>query len=428
MVPAVESILADIEARRAEMVELCRDLVRIPTVNPPGSDYPEFARYLGARLRERHFELYFERARGSDADSDSFPRINLIARKSGGRPGPCVHFNGHMDVVPPGAGWSVDPFAGEVRDGRIFGRGTADMKGGIAAAVVAVEVLVDRWPDFPGALELSATVDEESGGLAGVGYLAEQGWFDPRRVQHVVIPEPLDPERICIGHRGVWWAEVSLSGRIGHGSMPHLGACAIRHAAAFLQLLEEELRPRLAQRRTAMPVVPEAARRPSLTLHSIHGGQMPPARGLPTPCVADRCTVILDRRFVVEESPDQVRAEVLELLERLARTRPGFAFELRELLLVEPLWGDAGGLLPRTFARAVEEVLGIAPAFVCSPGTYDHKHVLRIGRQPSCIAYGPGRLEQAHQPDEHIAIDDMVRASQVMALAALRLLTQAQTP
>ena len=197
----------------------------------------------------------------------------MVARRESGRPGPCVHFNGHIDVVPAGQGWTMDPWRGEVRDGRVYGRGTCDMKGGLAAAIVAVETLLESGIRLPGALEISGTVDEESGGYGGVAWLAGKGFFSRPRVDHVIIPEPLNVDRVCIGHRGVWWAEIETMGRIAHGSMPFLGDCAVRHMGAVIDAFERELWPALAARRTAMPVVPDGARASTMNLNSIHGGQ-----------------------------------------------------------------------------------------------------------------------------------------------------------
>ena len=115
------------------------------------------------------------------------------------------------------------------------------MKGGLAAAIVAVETLLESGIRLPGALEISGTVDEESGGYGGVAWLARQGFFSRPRVDHVIIPEPLNVDRVCIGHRGVWWAEIETLGRIAHGSMPFLGDCAVRHMGAVLDALEREL-------------------------------------------------------------------------------------------------------------------------------------------------------------------------------------------
>jgi len=416
-------VLAAIEARRDELVALTQDLVRIPTTNPPGDAYRECAEAIGRRLARRGFEVEYVRGVGTPGDSDRYPRINVVARREGARPGRCVHFNGHIDVVEPGHGWSVEPFGGVVRDGRVYGRGTCDMKGGLAAAIVAVETLVDSGLPLPGALEISGTVDEESGGYGGVAYLAERGWFAPTRVQHVIIPEPLNVDRVCIGHRGVWWAELETKGRIAHGSMPFLGDSAIRHMGAVLERLEHELLPRLATRSTVMPVVPPAARQSTLNVNSVHGGQPEGFDGLPAPCVADSCRIVLDRRFLVEESIDGVKAELRELLERLAAERPGFRYELRDLFEVLPVMADRNGPVVQATLAAVRQVLGRDAEIVCSPGTYDQKHIDRIGRLKDCIAYGPGILDLAHQPDEFVVIDDLVASAQVMAASAHRLLT-----
>jgi succinyl-diaminopimelate desuccinylase len=411
-----------IEAKRDELVGLAVALVRIPTVNPPGDAYRACAELLGERLRRRGFEIAYLRAVGSPGDSDRQPRTNVIARHAAARPGPCLHFNGHLDVVEAGHGWSVEPFAGTVRDGKLFGRGSCDMKGGLAAAVTAVEALLELDLVSTGALEISGTVDEESGGFGGVAWLAGQGYFTPPRVDHVVIPEPLNVDRVCIGHRGVWWAEIETRGRIAHGSMPFLGDCAIRHMAALVAAFERELWPRLAARQTAMPVVPDGARASTLNLNSLHAGQAEGHDGLPSPCVPDSARLVIDRRFLAEEQLDEVKAEVVEILERLRHSRPGFGYAIRDLMAVLPVLAERDDPVPRAIAAAVEAVLGRAATFVCSPGTYDQKHIARIGQLRDCVAYGPGILDLAHQPDEFVLIDDMVASAKVMARAALALL------
>jgi succinyl-diaminopimelate desuccinylase len=422
-----DKLLHAIEARRDELVALAADLVRFPTVNPPGEAYHPCAEYLGDRLKRSGFEITYVRAAGTPGDSEKYPRINVVARREGeGGKGPCVHFNGHLDVVQTGAGWTVDPFAGLVKDGKVFGRGACDMKGGLAAAVIAAEALFDSGAKLPGAIEISGTVDEESGGYGGVAYLAERGWFSKPRVDHVIIPEPLNVDRVCIGHRGVWWAEIETFGRIAHGSMPFLGDSAIRHMSAVLERFEHELYPALARRRSDMPVVPDGARTSSLNINSVHGGESEEHEGLPAPCVADSCRVVIDRRFLIEEALDDVRGEVRRILDDLSRTRNDFRYDLRELFAVEPVMADQNGPVASAARSAVQHVLGREATIVCSPGTYDQKHVDRIGRLRDCVAYGPGVLELAHKPDEWVGIDDMVSAAKVMALATLELLYHPQ--
>jgi succinyl-diaminopimelate desuccinylase len=416
-----ENLLKIIEARREELVGLAQALIRFPTINPPGEAYQPCAEFIGRRLGARGFAVNYVRAAGTPGDSERYPRINVIARREGGVAGRCVHFNSHIDVVQTGAGWTLDPFAAVIRDGKIYGRGACDMKGGLAASIIAVEALIDSGTELPGALEISGTVDEESGGFGGVHYLAQRGWFSPPRVDHVIIPEPLNVDRVCIGHRGVWWAEVETHGRMAHGSMPFLGDCAVRHMHAFIDRLERDLYPKLAARRTDMPVVPSGARHSTMNINSIHGGQAE-SSGFPAPCVPDSCRLVIDRRLLIEENMDSVKGEVRALLDQLAAEREGFAYELRDIFEVQPTMADRNGPVARSTAAAIQRVLGREAEFVCSPGTYDQKHIDRIGKLRDCIAYGPGILDLAHQPDEYVLIEDMVNSAKVMALSAHALL------
>jgi succinyl-diaminopimelate desuccinylase len=418
---ATDNLFKAIDERRDELVELTRELIRFPTVNPPGEAYRPCAEFIGERMRARGFAVDYVRAAGTPGDGEDYPRINVIARRSGDAPGPCVHFNSHIDVVQSGRGWTLDPFAAVVKDGRVYGRGACDMKGGLAASIIAVEALIDSAAALPGTLEISGTVDEESGGYGGVHYLAERGWFSAPRVDHVIIPEPLNVDRVCIGHRGVWWAEIETHGRMGHGSMPFLGDCAVRHMHAVVDCFERDLYPKLAARHTDMPVVPSGARHSTLNINSIHGGQAE-APGYPAPLVPDSCRMVIDRRLLIEESIDSVKGEVVELLERLAKDRAGFRYSIRDIFEVRPTMADRNGPVARSTAAAVRRVLGRDPEFICSPGTYDQKHIDRVGKLRDCIAYGPGILDLAHQPDEYVVIDDMVNSAKVMALAARALL------
>ena len=418
---------ARIDDMRDALIAVTQDLIRIPTLNPPGENYAAICDYLDQRLKASGFETRLIRAEGAPGDSDRYPRWNIVARREGTRPGDCVHFNSHTDVVEVGHGWTCDPFGAELRDGRIYGRGACDMKGGLATSIIAAEAFLAECPDFAGAIEISGTADEESGGYGGVAYLAEQGFFDPARVQHVIIPEPLNKDRICLGHRGGWWAEIETRGEIAHGSMPFLGDCAVRHMGAVLDAFEETLFPAMAARWTEMPVVPDGARQSTMNINSIHGGQPEqPAdyTGLPAHCVPDSCRIVIDRRFLIEENVDGVRAEITDLLDGLKSSRPDFDYELREINRVIPSMTDRDAPIVTTVDAAIRSVMGTEPAYVASPGSYDQKHIDRIGKLKNCIAYGPGVLELAHKPDEWIGVDDMVDSAKVMARTLQSLLAQ----
>src|SRR3984885_11284026 len=145
-----EDLFKAIDARRDELVELTRELIRFPTVNPPGEGYRPCAEFIGERLRARGFAVDYVRAEGTPGAAERYPRISVVARRPGKSPGPCVHFNSHIDVVQSGGGWTLDPFAAVVKDGRVYGRGACDMKGGLAASIIAVEALIDCTAGLPG--------------------------------------------------------------------------------------------------------------------------------------------------------------------------------------------------------------------------------------------------------------------------------------
>lgn len=415
----VESVLDRVEESADELVEFVQELIRIPTVNPPGDHYRDCAETIGGRFQRFGFETELLAAEGRPEHSAQHPRINVVGRRRGLAPRPTVHLNGHFDVVPPGQGWTVDPFSGLVREGRIYGRGSADMKAGLGAALYAAEAIRRAGVTLQGTIEISATVDEESGGWAGAAWLAESGRIDSTNTDFVIIPEPLGVDRICIGHRGAYWFKITAHGRTGHGSMPFLGTNAIDGMASLLERFKRRLVPGLADRETAMPIVPAKSRRATLNINGIVGGQND--RSLHTPCVADRCEAIFDRRFLLEESIDDTRAEIEGLLKEESEESKGVRFALEDLVVFNPVQTPASSPLVGTLGAAIESVLGRKPALVASPGTYDHKHFTQIGGIRDCVAYGPGILEQAHQPDEYCSVRDLVDATKILALAILGL-------
>jgi succinyl-diaminopimelate desuccinylase len=419
MTSPADRVVASIDALADEAVAFASDLIRIPTVNPPGDFYEDCARFIGGALARFGFEVEYHAAVGRPEHTRARPRVNVVGTRRGRSARPLVHLNGHFDVVPAGGGWTIDPFGGDVRDGRIWGRGSCDMKAGLAAAVFAAEAMRRAGVELQGTIEISGTVDEESGGFAGVAWLAQQKRVGAGRTDFAIIPEPLYVDRICIGHRGVYWFEVETHGRIAHGSMPFHGVNAVDHMGIVLDRLRRELQPRLAQRATAMPVVPAGARHATLNVNGIDGGQ--PVDGIQTPCVADRCRAVFDRRFLIEEGFDAAKAEIVALLDAVARDVPAFEYRIRDLMVVHPTRTPDGSPLVAALDRALHRVLGRSGGLVASPGTYDQKHFARIAGVEHCVAYGPGILDLAHQPDEYVDVADLVRATKVIALAVLEL-------
>jgi succinyl-diaminopimelate desuccinylase len=416
--PTIDRVLREVDALTDEAVAFTSEMIRIPTVNPPGELYEECARFIGQALVDCGFETEYYAAEGRPEHTAAHPRINVVGTRRGRSERPVVHLNGHFDVVPAGNGWTVDPWGGEVRDGKIYGRGSCDMKAGIAAAVYASEAIRRAGIELNGTVEISGTVDEESGGFAGVAWLAEHKRLSRDRTDYVIIPEPLYVDRICIGHRGVYWFEVQTRGRIAHGSMPFHGVSAIDHMGIVLDRVRRDLQPKLASRTTEVPVIPPGARHATLNVNGISGGQ--PVDGIQTPCVADRCRAVFDRRFLLEEGFDATKAEIIQMLDDIRREVPDFQYDVRDLMVVHPTRTPDGSPVIGALERALQRVLGRS-GLVASPGTYDQKHVARIAGVPHCVAYGPGILDLAHQPDEYCGVEDLMAATKVIALAMLDL-------
>jgi succinyl-diaminopimelate desuccinylase len=389
-----DSIARAVEDIREEMIAFLQQMIRIPTINPPGENYVPCAELIGGKLTQFGYETSYIQAEGLKENTPAHP--------------------------PVGSGWTVDPFGGEIRGGKLYGRGVSDQKAGIAASIFAIEALRRAGIRLHGTVEQSGSVDEESGGFAGVAYMAQQGWLGQDKNDYVIITEPTNPDCVCLGHRGVYWFKVTTQGRIAHGCMPHFGVSAIDHMTDFLYGVTHELKPELARRKTAVPVQPPGSRYASINVNSVFGGQ--PEEGTQTPCVADRSGAIFDRRFLSEESFESVRDEIREMLETLKAKDPEFQYQMEDLMIVHPVHTDEHCDLVQAITGCVEKVLGRKANLTASPGTYDQKHVVRIANVAQCIAYGPGLLNQAHLPDEHCMVEDVVQSAKVMAMTAVKLL------
>lgn len=201
-----EKLLKKIDELQEFSINTLKEMVSIPTSVPPGENYKEFIDYANSVLKDMGMKTEIIKVPESVLKQNipemaEYPRYILIGRVEGSSKKPVIHFNGHYDVVPAGEGWTVtEPFTPRIIENKIYGRGTADMKGGIVSAITAIKVLLDLDIDLNGIIEISMTPDEEIGGLCGAKYLVENKFVEP---DYVIIPEPSGYDRIWIGHKGV---------------------------------------------------------------------------------------------------------------------------------------------------------------------------------------------------------------------------------
>ena len=282
-----------VDELRDDLVALLQRLIRIPTVNPPGECYEEFVADFKSVLDELGYATEVHYAPTELAPlGQGLPRPNLIGKLEGD--GPLVHLNGHYDVVPVGNDWTKDPFGGELVDGKIYGRGAADMKSGLAAQIIAVEAL--RRAGLKPNVHQSAVPDEETVGVrnAGMGWLVEQGLLEG---DAVIITEPFGPDGVGIGHKGAIWGEITVLGRPGARLRAAARRQRDRDDGALPAHLDQHLRPQLEQRVTDYGVTPDNPRA-TLSFDTIRGGHA-------TNIVPDRCTVTFNRRLVPGEDLDE---------------------------------------------------------------------------------------------------------------------------
>jgi succinyl-diaminopimelate desuccinylase len=404
-----DAVLAAVDELAGDLVELLQDLVRLPTINPPGEGYEAFVHDFARRLDALGYATEVHRVPEEDLDAlaphgKGLPRPNLLATLENGA-GPTIHLNGHYDVVPVGNDWTTDPFGAELKDGWIYGRGTADMKSGLAAQVIAVEAL--KRIDWAGRMVQSAVPDEETVGVrnAGMGWLVEQGLIV---ADALIITEPFGPDGVGIGHKGAIWGEITLHGKQAHGSSPRLGINAVEAMARYLTAIDRDLRPLLEDRVTDLGVTPPEPHS-TLSFDTIHGGAA-------TNIVPDRCTVTFNRRLLPGEDLDEARDELLAPLKAL-----GLPYDYHEIYSTPPTLVGEEEPVVQAACRAVRD-LGLEPRILISAGSDDQRFVVQGAGITNSLIYGPGTTGLSHVSDERISVEDLVLGTKGLALILADLL------
>jgi len=395
-------------------VELLKRMIGIPTVNPPGESYGDFVNLFAEELQKfaevEIVEVPRKVVEEFRKDLVDYPRYIAMARIGGGEP--VLEINGHYDVVPPGDGWTRDPFKPVVENGRLYGRGAVDMKGGLAAAALAMKALAEAGIELRGSLEILAVPDEEIGGVTGTGYALRSGLVRPR---WVIIAEPSSEDTVWIGHRGALWLYVEVVGRQAHASTPWLGDNAFTKAARLVTKLEDELEKLYATRSSSYPYDDERASRPTITI----GGETRGGTKINT--VPGRFLFSIDRRLIVEESLDEVEKELREIIERIAQ-EIGCETHVRTVNKLPPALTNPNNELVKVVREGIEKILGTAPRAVVCSGGLDMWYYTTRGIPT--VTYGPGPMDQAHRPDEYVDLEQLRNVAKIYVYTAYNLLAK----
>ena len=400
-----------VDAHFDEEVRFLQELVRVPTDTPPGNNAPH---------AERTAELL--QAFGLDAGAHPVPAqevqdyglqsiTNLIVRREYGAGGLRVALNAHGDVVPPGEGWEHDPYGGEIDNGNLYGRAAAVSKSDFASFTFALRALEAVARPTRGAVELHFTYDEEFGGLLGPGWLLSQGLTKP----DLLIAAGFSYE-VVTAHNGCLQMEVTVHGKMAHAAIPSSGVDALQGAVTVLNALYAQ-NARYREIRSDVPGISH----PYLNVGRIEGGTN-------TNVVPGKVVFKLDRRMIPEENAAEVEADIRRIIKESAASVPGISVDIKRLLLansMRPLPGNQA--LVRAIQKHGEEVFGEPIAAMGTPLYTDVRLYAEAGIPGVIYGAGPRTVLESHakRNDERVALEDLRRATKVIARTLADLLDAA---
>lgn len=383
-------LLADI--REDRLVTLTKDLVAIPSENPPGNE-GAVAHYIAGFFEGHGIQpMITEKAPG---------RPNVIVHLQGVNKKPTLLLTGHTDVVPAGAGWNTDPYQPVVKDGKIFGRGTCDMKGGLACILHVMELLLKHNVPLSGDLVCAFTVAEETGGAEGAGYIMEEGLIN---ADMGVLLEP-SGFQLVLAEEGVLWVKLTTHGTTTHTLNAATACNAVEHMTSILAAL-------MKQRSLILGCNNRGNDEPILSVNTVHGGDKPNV-------IPGECQATIDIRIPPEcdLSMESAQARFSDVLTKQKEAIPDLdvdvQFDIVARAFHQPRDADIVGIL----AGCAAQVLGVHPEIVGPvPSTdedSDAYHFWTKGQIPT-VYFGPGKIEQAHAANEHIEILQLVQATQIL--------------
>jgi len=380
---------------KRDLVELTSRLIQIPTENPPGNEKKAFT-FLKPILSKMGFQVRtYISPKG---------RSNIIAERRWGKGGRRLIFNGHLDVVPAGdpSKWKYPPFGGKLSQGRVYGRGASDMKGGVASFIHAIS-MIDRSniPLNQGSLALHLVSDEESHGHQGMGFLARKGLI---KGDAVLVGEPTNLDLI-IAQKGALWFRIATFGKSAHGSRPGQGVNAIEKMMALIDRLNS---------------IPLAKEHPLLGKPTINIGKI--QGGIKVNVVPDRCEIEVDRRLLPDEKKEEILREIKLAIESIQARDPLLNYQIEEIDYAEPSEISPDEDIVRIGLEAGREVRGERPNVRGFSGFTDARFYINQFHIPTLI-FGPGGTDQSHTTNESVEVDNLIQAARIYARIIVRFLS-----
>ncbi|SFB84761.1 acetylornithine deacetylase or succinyl-diaminopimelate desuccinylase [Polaromonas sp. OV174] len=396
-----------IDAHFDEQVQFLQQLVRVPTDTPPGNNAPHAER-TAELLKAFGFEAEQHAVPDQEVKAWGLESItNLIVRRQYGE-GKIIALNAHGDVVPPGEGWTHEPYGGDVVDGKLYGRAAAVNKSDFATYTFAVRALEALGLPLKGGIELIFTYDEEFGGELGPGWLLAK-----KLIQADYLIAAGFSYQVVTAHNGCLQMEVTVHGKMAHAAIPDSGIDALQGATAILNALYQQ-----NQRYKSVSSKVAGITHPYLNVGRIEGGTN-------TNVVPGKVVLKLDRRMIPEENPVEVEADVRRVIAEAAATMPGIKVEIKRLLMAQAWKPDARNApLVQALQKHGEAIFGES---IPTSGTPLYTDVRLFGAAGiPAVIYGAGPrsvLESnAKRADEHLLLEDLRRATKVVARALLELL------
>jgi succinyl-diaminopimelate desuccinylase len=411
-----------IDAHKKDIVDLTCRLVNIDTTVPPGRNYPKISQVLASELKDlgvtpnvSYIPEASLRRRVSPEVGLKGPRPNTYATLKGDADGPWVLLNGHVDVVPADPwGWSHDPFEPVVKSGKIYGRGAADMKGSGACQIFAMKALVETGAKFRGRITPTFTTDEEVGGYSGVNYLVDKHVIT-KDVDYCLSTDS-GIEALHVASLGDAEYLITVHGKAAHSGRGWTGVNAIEHGASLIEDLKK-LGEEVGRRRSRINTEPGYGIRkmkPGLYVNTAKGG-------LKGNIIPDTFEILVDRRFIPEESEARVRREIARVVKEFAAKHREVKVSMKMILSYDPMLTAPNHPLVRTVRKVARKVLGRDAPPCGSQGSTDMAAVSALG-VPIVVLGATRQDSNIHGIDEHVRINDLVSVTKILAHTFLELL------